>query len=222
MDKIDLSLCPICKNIPVEEQEDFIEQLNCIQKVFRKGDVIARQGDVCKYLYLLTKGSVKTEMIAEDGNLLNIETILAPHPLAPAFLFAQNNRFPVYVTALEECELLMIPKESVMKLLATNERFLSGYMSFNAGRTQFLSNKLQLMSIKTIKGKLAQYLLEQCSSDKSVIVLNRNQTELAEYFGVARPSLARTLSEMVGEGLIHVDKKQISILDFKGLRKLLG
>lgn len=221
MSTIDLSQCPICNGVSVEEQEAFIGQLNCIQKKYKKGDIIARQGDICKYLYLLNKGSVKTEMVAEDGTLLTIEIIKAPHPLAPAFLFAEKNSFPVDVTALEESELLLIPKESVMKLLATNSSFLSNYLSFNADRTQFLSGKLQLMSIKTIKGKLAHYILEKSKSGSSVITLDKNQTELAEYFGVARPSLARSLSEMAGEGLIKVERKQVSILNRDGLKELL-
>ena len=222
MATIDLSRCPICNKIPVEEQESFIEELNCIQKKYLKGEVIAYQGDVCKYLYVLTQGSVKTEMVAEDGTILNIETIQAPRPLAPAFLFAENNQFPVDVTALEGVELLMIPKESVMKLLATNEGFLSNYMSFNAGRTQFLSNKLQILSIKTIKGKLAHYFLEQLKPDNKIITLERNQTQLAEFFGVARPSLARSMSEMAVDGLIRIDKKQITVVDIQGLKKLLA
>jgi len=222
MATIDLSRCPICNKIPAEEQESFVEDLNCIQKKYKKNELIFRQGELCKYLYLLTKGSVKTEMIAEDGNLLTIEKILAPRPLAPAFLFAENNRFPVDVTTLEDSELLMIPKESVMKLLATNEGFLSNYLSFNAGRTQFLSNKLQILSVKTIKGKLSQYLLEQMKLGSNTLTLDKNQTQLAEYFGVARPSLSRSMSEMVAEGLISMDKKQITILDVNGLKRLLS
>lgn len=221
MTTIDLTKCPICNNIPVEEQEAFIKGLNCKQKTYKKGDQIVNQGDICRYLYLLTKGSVKAEMIAEDGTLLTIEIIKAPHPLAPAFLFAENNRFPVGITALEETELLLIPKESVMKLLSSNEKFLSNYLSFNAGKTQFLSNKLQILSVKTIKGKLAQYLLEHIKPGDMNIILDKNQTELAEFFGVARPSLSRTVSEMTTEGLITIEKKQVTIRDINGLKKLL-
>jgi len=219
---IDLTQCPICKHIPTEEQESFIEQLHCLQKKFRKGDLLFHQGDLCKYLYLLTKGAVKAEMVAEDGSLLTIEIIRAPHPLAPAFLFAENNRFPVDATTIEDSELLLIPKESVMKLLATNEGFLSSYLSFNAGKTQFLSNKLQILSVKTIKGKLAQYLLEKAKSGNQIISLDKNQTELAEFFGVARPSLSRSLSEMASDGLIRIGKKQITILDINRLKKMLA
>ncbi|MFA5046306.1 MAG: helix-turn-helix domain-containing protein [Paludibacter sp.] len=51
--------------------------------------------------------------------------------------------------------------------------------------------------------------------------MNRNQTGLADFFGVARPSLARSLAEMVQEGLIQINKKEYIILNSKGLRELL-
>jgi CRP-like cAMP-binding protein len=44
---------------------------------------------------------------------------------------------------------------------------------------------------------------------------------LADFFGVARPSLARSLSEMVQEGIISINKKEYTILDFKRLREQL-
>lgn len=94
-------------------------------------------------------------------------------------------------------------------------------MTHNANRTQFLTNRLQLLSIKTIKGKLAHFLLENSSSDGKPFIINRTQTQLAEFFGVARPSLARSLSEMVQDGIISINKKEYIILNPKGLRELL-
>lgn len=197
---MNIELCPICGNIPENERDEFLDSLHAVTKEYEKGDFIARQGDTVGSLYMLMKGSVKTEMITESGGVLSVETIVAPRPLAPAFLFADNNRFPVDVVALEACEVILIPKESVMQQLATNESFLKSYMAFNANRTQFLSERLQLLSIKTIKGKLAYYIQQRTIGDK--FTLDRNQTELAEYFGVARPSLARSFSEMIDEEVI--------------------
>lgn len=202
---MNIEQCPICGNIPESEREEFIAGLNIVVKSYRKGEFIARQGDTVDSLYMLSKGSVKTEMITESGSILSVETIVAPRPLAPAFLFAENNRFPVDVVALEPCEVMIIPKASVMKQLATNENFLKSYMAFNANRTQFLSERLQLLSIKTIKGKLAYYIQQHAVN--GMFNMDRNQTELAEYFGVARPSLARSFSEMVDEGAITRDGK---------------
>ena len=190
-------------------------------KAYNKNAVIFRQGDLCDALYILMTGSVKTEMITENGNLLGVEIINAPRPLAPAFIFSSNNRFPVDVTAIEDVEILRIPKDEVMRLMTTHPDFMQQFLKHNANRTQFLTNRLQLLSIKTIKGKIAHFLLEQADVEGDTFRINRNQTELAEFFGVARPSLARSLSEMIEDRVIEVNKKEYKVLDMKKLKELL-
>jgi len=220
MDIEKLSLCPICKNIPANEWEDFLNELNFKTKIFKKGEWIAQQGDIVKALYILLKGSVKAEMISDSGTVLNIETIYAPNPLAPAFLFAENNHFPVDVITLEDCEVLVISKESVMKQLTRNKTFLQEFMKYNSNRTHFLSERLKFLSTKTIKGKLAQYILARTSN--ADFYLDMNQTALAEYFGVTRPSLSRSLSEIINEDIISLKGKHGKVLNFTKLRKLIA
>ena len=214
-----LFLCPIWKNIPENKREEFLKRFHYSIKHYRKGGFIAYQGDIVDALSILLEGSVKTEMILESGTVMNIETIQAPSPLAPAFLFAENNRFPVDVIALEDCEVMIIPKESVMKQLAANETFLQSYLAFNSNKTNFLSERIKLLSIKTIKGKLAQYILER--TQNMTFTLDRNQKQLAEYFGVTRPALARSLSEMINEGIIEINKKEGKILDVRKFKELI-
>lgn len=221
LDRIDLRNCPICQGIPPHLQDAFLEQLDYSLLRVDKGVVIARQGDTVKALYLLIKGSVKTEMTNDSGQIIGIENIKAPRPLAPAFLFAETNRFPVDVTALEPSVLVLIPKDEVMKQLAVNPHFMQGYLKFNANRTQFLSDKLKLMTIRTIRGKLAYYLLQHTPPGENLCILNRNQTELAELFAVARPSLARTIAELEEEGIIRHEKKIIHIVNRNALQQLI-
>ncbi|HLP05749.1 MAG TPA: Crp/Fnr family transcriptional regulator [Paludibacter sp.] len=221
MKKVNLSECPVCSKLKIENEEDFLKELKCTIKVYPKNELIIRQGDVCDALYVLISGSVKTEMITENGNILGIEIIQAPRPLAPAFVFSDNNRFPVDVTSLQEVEVMKIPKPEIMRLMVSNPDFMSSFMTHNANRTQFLTNRLQLLSIKTIKGKLAHFLLENSKGEGQPFHVSRNQTELADFFAVARPSLARSLSEMVQDGLVSINKKEYTILNNNGLRKLL-
>jgi len=219
MDIDDLLLCPICGNIPVNEREDFLNNLKFKAKYFKKGEWIVQQGDTVKALYVLLKGSAKAEMISDSGTVLNIETIYAPNPLASAFLFAENNRFPVDVVALEDCEVIMVSKESIMKQLACNETFLQEFMTFNANRTHFLSERLKFLSTKTIKGKLAQYILARANN--ADFTMDMNQTDLAEYFGVTRPSLSRSLSEMIDNEVVSLKGKKGKVLNFMKLRRLI-
>jgi len=204
-----------------DDKDGFPPDMKYSIKNYDKNMQIFQQGDLCDALYILMQGSVKTEMITENGNLLGIEIINAPRPLAPAFLFSGNNSFPVEVTTLEEVEILRIPKDEVIRMMTNRPDFMQQFLTHNANRTQFLTNRLQLLSIKTIKGKIAHFLLELANEHGDTFTLNRNQTELADFFGVARPSLARSLSEMIEDGIIEMNKKEYTVLNKKKLRELL-
>jgi len=216
----DLFLCPICRHIPAHERKTFLDALSYKTKFYNKGEWIARQGDTVTALYIILKGSVKAEMISESGSVMKIETIHAPNPIASAFLFAENNKFPVDVVALEPCQFMIVSKESIMKQFTLNEAFLRGFMTFNANRTHFLSERIKLLSSKTIKSKLSQYILTR--SVNSDFALDMSQTALAEYFGVTRPSLSRCLSEMVHEGVISLKGKRGKILNSEKLKELIA
>ncbi len=217
----DISSCALFAEIDKTEQQAFLTRLVSNKRVVEKGQIVARQGDQIKHLYLLVKGIVRTEMITQEGNSLEIEFIDAVRPLAPAFVFAQNNRFPVDVITIEECHFLLIPKEVWLSEMMRNETLLTNFLQLNSNMTVFLSQKLQMISIKSIKGKLSLFILEHTTEEKNQFTLKRNRTQLAEYFGVQRPSLARTMSELVDKGIISIDKRQVTVLKRDELRKVL-
>ena len=156
---MELNLCPKCGMVPEKDRHDFWGSLAHDTKIFKKGEYIVYQGDPISYLYVLNKGKAKTEMVSESGMVLGIEVLTAPMPLFSGFLFGEHNRFPVAVVAMEECEVYLILKKTVFQLFSTNEYFLNCYMTYNADRTRHLTERLQYLSFKTIKGKLAYYIL---------------------------------------------------------------
>ncbi|MFW6257754.1 MAG: Crp/Fnr family transcriptional regulator [Prolixibacteraceae bacterium] len=188
---------------------------------YAKGEVIASGGEECKSLQIVLKGCVKGEMIDYSGRVLKIEDIASPRPLAVAFLFGKNNRFPVTVSATEYSELLVLPKSSVVTLMQVSETFLTNFLNTISNRAQFISEKLRFLSFKTIKGKLGHYLMEldQQQGQNGNVVLIKTQEELAELFGVARPSLSRTLRELHNEEIIFASGRKVQILDKKALYK---
>ena len=187
-----------------------------------KGEILAQQGAVCNRLVILTKGSVRGEMIDYSGRLIKVEDIAAPRAIAPLFLFGEENRYPVEVTANEPTEVIELPKSSVLSLFRKNEQFLENYMNLSANYARTLSDKLFFMSFKTIRQKLASYLLRLYKQQQQThITLDRSQQELSDYFGVSRPSLARELAHMQEDGLLIADRKHITILQKEQLVRLI-
>lgn len=214
-----LTKSPLFSGLNEDRIQDLFSKVVFQTKKYDKGDLIASGGDECRSLMIVIKGSVKGEMVDYSGRVLKIEDIPAPRPLAVAFLFGQNNRFPVSISATEPTELLIIPKQSVVSLMQTSEMFLTNFLNAVSNRAQFISGKLRFLSFKTLKGKLAHYFMELDGQQKQngEIQLIKTQEELAELFGVARPSLSRTLRNLHHQGLIEASGRKIRILDRDGL-----
>ena len=211
--------CPLFFHLLEEEINEILERSVSEVREVDKGNYVVRQDDTVKFLYYLMEGLVRTEMVTKEGNVLEIEFIEPVRPLAPAFLVATENRYPVDVITAEKSTFYVIPKSMWMKEMMQNETLMANFMKVNSNMTVFLSKKVQMMSIKSIKGKLSLYILENTTPQNNSFMLKRTQTQLAEYFGVQRPSLARTLGEMIREGIISLYKKELKVLDRKKLEE---
>ncbi len=201
----------------VKDVEKLLGKIRYGVKTYKKGDTIVMRDDPCMELRIVLSGSVRGEMLDFSGKIVKIEDIEAPRPLAVAFLFGKNATYPVDIIANEDCKILSIPKQDVIQLMSINEVFLTNFLNNVSNRAQFLSRKLFFLSFKTIREKIANYLKELSMVQGEVITLSVTQEALANMFGVTRPSLARTLGELVSEGIIKVDRKKIEILDKKRL-----
>jgi CRP-like cAMP-binding protein len=211
---------PIFAGLSEQELEEIFSKSHHFAKTFEVGDIAAFSGETVNFLMIVLEGSVKGEMVDFSGKIIKIDDIRAPFPLASAFIFGKQNKFPVNVMANEKTKLLYIPKYDFMKMLQGDMRILQNFLNVISGHTQILANKLKFLSFKTIKGKIAQYILSLAGPDKDIIELPLTQHDLAEQFGVARPSLARALGDMADEGILSVDRKVIRILDRKKLREV--
>ena len=213
---------PLFRGITPERLFADLEEISFHTRSYKKGEILAQQGAVCNRLVILTKGSVRGEMIDYSGRLIKVEDIAAPRAIAPLFLFGEENRYPVEVTANEPTEVIELPKASVLSLFRKNEQFLENYMNLSANYARTLSDKLFFMSFKTIRQKLASYLLRLYKQQQQThITLDRSQQELSDYFGVSRPSLARELAHMQEDGLLIADRKHITILQKEELVRLI-
>ncbi len=190
-------------------------------KHYEKGGYIAHSHDECNQLMIVMKGMVRGEMTDFSGKTIIIEEIKAPRPLAAGFIFGSNNRYPVDIIANEPSIILVIPKETLISMMQQNSLVLKNYLDTISSRTQFLSNRIRFLSFRTIREKIAQYILTLSGQGKNTIMMTQSQTNLADFFGVTRPSLARAFHEMEEEGIIKIERKRITLTNKEKLNNLL-
>lgn len=221
MDYSGLLKNPLLKGVPIKEIEEILRIVPYRIRKFNPGEIIALNGEKVESLMLVLSGDVKGEMISEGGKIIRIENIPASGALAAAFLFGSRNEYPVNVIAVDYTELLVISRPDLLRLLMRNDRILINYLDMISNRSQFLSEKIRFLNFKTIRKKLAHYLLKMSKKDTETVILEVTQSELADLFGVTRPSIARELGKLEEEGIILAKGKKINILQRQKLLSLL-
>ena len=215
-----LTNAPLFRGLTSEEIELMLSEIPHKIKKFPGGTMISQSGEPVSSLLIVISGVVKGEMVDYAGRVIKIEDIPAPGSLASAFMFGNRNRFPVNVVAVSDVELLLIEKPDFLKLLMKRDLILVNFLDVISNRSQFLSEKIKFLNFKTIKGKLAHYILQKAGAEGFTISLDMTQNDLADFFGVARPSVARALKELELEFYIEAKGKKVKIIDKEGLADL--
>lgn len=206
------STCPVLSGVEPDRLEQVLNSVKYKIKRYKKGDIVASQGDEVKSLLILLTGSVRGEMTDYSGRMIKIEDIYAPKPIAGAFLFGNHNRYPVDIHTNEDCTMLLIYREDFLRLLHDCPAIQVNYLNLISTKAQFLSNKIQFLSFKNLRGKIAHYLLNLNADDDGYLHIPESQQALSELFGVARPSVARGFKQYEDEGVLEVKNRKVMIL----------
>lgn len=210
-----LSKINLFKNLTIEKLESIIKSKNSEIKDYKKKEIIFFRGQKFEYLLVLIFGEVITEMNDFNGKVVQVERIKAPSLLAPGFLFNSKNCSPVDILADSRVTILKLEKSYILQLCKDNDEFLENFLKIVSNKLTFLSEKLYLNSLKTIKEKIIFYLISLYNSQNKAneIILPISLEELSHLFGVARPSLSREFINLEKEGLIMKNNNKIKILN---------
>lgn len=199
----------IFKDIDEPNLKTLLIELKYKVKKLDKNEIVAFRGDEIEDLIIVAQGEVYTEMQKLNGNSIVVDRLSEGSVLAGAFIFGKDNRFPVDVVTAISSELIYIPKDEVIKMFQKNERLLQNYLGVISDKTQFLSKKIWFsFANKSINNKLIAYLLNNMNRNNCVLLKN-SMKEIAQMFGVARPSLSRVLKEFIDEGIIIREEKNL-------------
>ena len=179
--------------------ERILEDSPSRYSTYSKGDIIAMQGSACRSLYVLCEGSVYARMISEEGKEFTLDTLSAPEVLASAFVFSTKGIFPVTIIANSECGIWVLNKESVFNIIRQDIAVLRNYLTIISDHSMFLSTRLNEFALQTLSSRVVSYIEKNGSL--------QNLQEAAFILGVARPSLSRTVSQLVSQGIVAKDDK---------------
>lgn len=194
---------PLFRRVPEALWADTLEQSDLLQA--EKGSVVYDRTRFRRCLGVVLRGRIQVRREA-----LLMSTLEEWDVFGAAALFHGGEDYPTTLTALTGCEALLIPQESVRRLLRECGDFAEDYAVYLSGRIQFLSQRLEAVSSPSAQGKLAQYLLAAAGETGAVTL---SATQLGQRLGMGRATLYRAFDALEQTGAIAREGKTIQVLD---------
>lgn len=218
--------CALFRTIGETEFGHLMKCLDAQIRSYKSEEYIFFSGDVINQVGIVLSGMVEIIKESVAGNK-HIVAFLEPADMFAEGIVCTVNRIsPVTVQVKENSTVLFIPYERIIKSCGNSCNFhislIQNMMVVLGEKNVNLNRKLELLTLKGMREKIASYLLKESNergSNMFQIVLNR--TELADYLNVSRTSMCRELSRMKEEGIIDFYGQSFKILNQKRLAESL-
>lgn len=189
---------------------------------FEKGEYIYRQDDVPRMLYFVMEGIVLEGYMNAVGRLGHADYIKEGESFGSIELFLEHKAYVNFARAEQKVRVLAVSRHFFYGACARNcnhhNKMVYNMLRVFAAEAEKEQEKLQLLTIGTLRQRTAAYLMRQSKGNKNV-QLPMNREELAAYLNTTRPSLSRELSALQQENILLIQsRRKICILDFDRLQ----
>ncbi len=160
---------------------------------------------------IVFSGGLIAYSLASNGSETVVFEFKKNSVIGANLLFGNENKYPMNIYCTADCTLFYVSKDAVMGLLK-DYNFVMPFIRSLSLNTQGINERIAMYTQKNLRENILGYLRSLSTEQNShTITLPISKKQLADYFGVQRPSLFRELKKMKEEGLINIDNKTITL-----------
>ena len=200
------------------EVDSLLYRFGGVKKSFAKGETVALAGLEAKRLFVVVSGRLRVYEKTAREHQIFVREICVGEVLGMWILFTPEiTCWPGTVVAAEPSVLISLDMAVVRRMIEAAEPEMARFSSnvSNILAREFFSawRKMTVMNAPTIEAKIQMYLTElnNETGKTGVVRVPFDRERMAEYFGVTRPALSRSLGHLRDRGLISWRKNEFRI-----------
>lgn len=187
-------------------------------RAFRRGQIVFTRGDPGDTLIVVISGLVKVVVRSADGGELTL-AIIQPGGVVGELSIADGGPRSADAETLEECQLLLIPRETVQDICARVPSAAQALTSSIAAMLRRLTDDASDLVFLDLPRRVAKALLSYAGDDDGVIQLSLRQEELAHQIGGTRQSVNAALRGFERRGWIQMRDRVVTVTQEATLRR---
>jgi CRP-like cAMP-binding protein len=223
IDKWDFKSESVLADLPADDLE--ILTTNKSEQVYKKGEIIFREGAYPSGIFYIIDGKVKKYKLDKDAKeqiiyVANKGELLGYHAIL------SEDRYPDCAAALEESRIAFIPKEDFLETLNQSKVLSRRLLKTLSHEFAVLANSLSMFAQKSVRERLALQLIVLREKYKvnfqagMPVEINMSRDDLASLVGTARENVVRVLSEFKEDKILETKGRKIIVLNVTKLIKI--
>ena len=205
--------------INIKDFDHFLSQKEVFK--YKNGETIYCEGNQSNFIFFIQKGAVKTYKNNSLGKEL-ITEIYSDNQYFGYDSFIKNKPYFDNSKAITNTSLFKINKDEITSIINNNHHIIFNLIDVLVTDSSNYKNKMLLLAYSSVRKKTAEsliYLLHNypVKSNMEIIISRSN---LANYVGIAKETLIRTLHDFKEENLIDFSSKSVLIIDERKLQKI--
>jgi len=199
-----------------EEQIEKISSIT-IKKRFFRGEIIFNPGEKGNYFFILKSGKVKIFKTLKGKDQI-IKIFEKPTLFGEAASFTGKN-FPAWAEAIEDSEVLIIPRERFLNLIKEDPEIGMNLLSVMAQRLIHLTNVIESLSLKNALSKVASYILKKYEeAGKQEVPFSTSIASME--LGLTKETVSRMVGKLKEMGVIEKTRNRVVIKNVNALKEL--
>ncbi len=196
----------------------------CVERRYRKGQMVFYQGDPADALYIVVQGHVKVVVTSEDGDEMVLVT-LEPRDVFGEIALVDGGPRSASAEIIADSRLLALTRETFLDLLHGHKQMTESLLRSLGGALRRLTEQTADLVFLDLHGRVAKLLLHlggEQPNDGTALDLQLTQTDLASMVGGSRQSVNQILRSFERQGYLHMEGRRIVIKNAERLMKRAG
>lgn len=206
---MDLKQVPLFRDLNFEDLKALEGEARA--RRLKRGEVLFLEGEPVRSLFVVERGLIKVYKLDPEGRKQVVLHLEGPgRVLAEVALFLDRPTYPASAEALEDSQVLAIPKERFFQLVEARPPLARALIRYLARRQGQLLHLLDRLVFHEVRERLCEFLLEKLSQEGQGFHLPTNP-ELAALLGTVPEAVSRNLGQLYRQGLIQLKGRRVEI-----------
>ncbi len=197
-----------------------------VERHFRKGENIFKQGEVADTIYMIRTGRVKVTVGPLASNA-RIVRLAADGEIVGHRGIGEKPIYTATATVLSDTVMDSIPMQLFLTVLKANAQLCFHFLLFFAYELRMLDQHMRDLLNTTVRQRVARTIKMNMDAfgfdpiEKKKLAFTLSRKDIANTSDTTYESVIRTLAEFQRMGFIGLDGKQIHVLERKELEKVM-